>query len=86
MAKDPYGESVTSLEELDALDGAEIVEGYSDGRMNEPEPSGNRSKSYWHGWRNGMTDGGHALIDDAQRQLARAAASSTSKSTGGNDG
>lgn len=49
----------------------EIIEGYYDGLKNEPEPKGNRSQSYWHGWRNGMVDGRHAKPDEAQRDLAR---------------
>ena len=67
----PYGSPVTTLAELDALDSGETAEGYNDGRANEPPPSGNRSKSYWHGWRNGMVDGGHMPIDPAMRELAR---------------
>lgn len=67
--ENPYGEPVTSLEELDALDDAEMNEGYNDGRANEPEPQGNRSKAYWHGWRNGLVDGKHAVPDAAQMRL-----------------
>ena len=55
---------------LDTLNSDEVVEGYHDGRKNEPEPGGNRSFSYWHGWRNGMADGYHAEPDDAQREMA----------------
>lgn len=55
---------------LDALDDAEMIEGYFDGRQNEPEPGDNRSFSYWHGWRNGMVDGHHRQGDAAQAQLA----------------
>ena len=72
LAQEPYGAPVTTVEELDTLDSDEMVEGYRDGRNNEPEPSGNRSKAYWHGWRNGMSDAGHAQIDGAQRELVRA--------------
>ncbi len=68
----PYGGPVVTLAELDTLDDDELLEGYHDGRANEPQPSGNRSKSYWHGWRNGMVDGGHMEGDAAQRELARA--------------
>ena len=67
----PYGEPITTVEELDALDTDEVIEGYRDGRDNEPPPTGNRSRSYWHGWRNGMADGGHLPIDPAMRELAR---------------
>ena len=68
----PYGGPVVTLDELDALDQAEIIEGYWDGYDNGPRPSGNRSKAYWHGWRNGMVDGKHAEPDPAQRAQVRA--------------
>ena len=54
---------------LDDLNDAELIEGYHDGRANEGEPGDNRSFSYWHGWRNGMVDGGHRRGDSAQQQL-----------------
>lgn len=62
---------VTRLSELDALDDVEVVEGYRDGFAGDAEPGGNRSKSYWHGWRNGRVDGGHDPKDEAQAKLAR---------------
>lgn len=35
----------------------EMVEGYLDGfKQDSPEPSGNRSKSYHHGFKNGRDD------------------------------
>jgi hypothetical protein len=57
--------------ELDALDDAEVLEGYRDGRANEPEPGDNRSLSYWHGWRQGTADGHHRKMDEADGALAR---------------
>lgn len=65
----PYGGPVITTDELATL--AEMVEGYRDGFQNEPRPSGNRSKAYWRGWRNGMVDGKHAEPDDAQAILVR---------------
>lgn len=65
---------VTTVDELLTLNDAEIVEGYNDGYRGEPEPGGNRSKSYWHGWRNGRVDGGHDEKDMAMAILARRAA------------
>jgi len=62
---------VTTLADLDSLDDAELLEGYRDGRAGEPEPGNNRSRSYWHGWRNGAVDGGHRDKDLAQSELAR---------------
>ena len=62
---------VISLEELNSLNREEVFEGYQDGHAGEAEPGGNRSKSYWHGWRNGRVDGGHDEKDGAQALLAR---------------
>jgi len=55
---------------LDLVDDGECVEGYLDGFRGDPEPMGNRSLSYWHGWRNGAVDGGHRAKDEAQAELA----------------
>lgn len=63
---------VTTIEDLDTLDPIEMVEGYRDGLRGEPEPGNNRSRAYWHGWRNGAVDGKHREIDAAQRTLAAA--------------
>jgi hypothetical protein len=62
---------VTTISELQELEDSEILEGYVDGRSNEPMPGDNRSKAYWHGWRNGQVDGGHAKIDNAQMELVK---------------
>ncbi len=62
--------AVETLAELDTLDDAEIQEGYRDGRSGEPEPGDNRSKSYWHGWRNGMMDSHRMKPDAASMKLA----------------
>lgn len=62
---------VSTLAELNTLNSDEIVEGYRDGIRGEPEPGNNRSKSYWHGWRNGRVDGKHAESDWAQQALAK---------------
>lgn len=60
---------VRGLDELYALDEAEMQEGYWDGRAGEPEPGDNRSKAYWHGWRVGMMDAGRLPIDADHRKL-----------------
>lgn len=62
---------VTCLSELELLNSNEIVEGYLAGFKGDPEPGSDKSKSYWHGWRNGHVDGGHGPIDHAQCELAR---------------
>ena len=63
---------VTTLAEYDALEDEEVIAGYRSGRDGEPEPGGNRSLSFWHGWRNGMADAGHMPIDDAMSVLVAA--------------
>lgn len=61
---------VISIEDLNSLDVPEMIEGYQDGYGGAPEPGNNRSRSYWHGWRNGAVDGLHRESDEAQRFLA----------------
>lgn len=57
--------------DLDQIDDADVIEGYRDGRRGEPEPKGNRSRSYWHGWKNGMVDSGRRQSDEHQRALVK---------------
>lgn len=74
-AFDSNAQPVRTAADLDTLDDAEIVEGYHDGRTGEPEPGGDRSRSFWHGWHVGRVDGGHdrpdadgmALVDGVLR-------------------
>lgn len=62
---------VTELDDLNALDSDEIVEGYWSGYRGDQEPGNNHSRAYWHGWRNGRVDGKYEESDDAQRLLAQ---------------
>lgn len=65
---------VRTMAELGLLDSDEIVEGYRaglDAPFGTPEPGSDKSRSYWHGWRNARVDRGFAAHDGAQRQLAR---------------
>ena len=62
---------VRSISDLDALDSDEMIAGYWAGRDGEPEPGSDKSRAFWHGWRNGRADGCHDQIDGAQRELAR---------------
>lgn len=56
--KNPNRQPVISLMDLARLNDVEQSEGYRDGY--EGLPCGdNRSRSYWHGWRQGSRDGGH---------------------------
>ncbi|KRQ99335.1 hypothetical protein CP49_11640 [Bradyrhizobium valentinum] len=65
-----HRQPVCTLGALATLDSDEIVEGYLDGRENFP-CGDNRSRSYWHGRRNGMMDGGHMDRDWASSMLAK---------------
>jgi len=64
-------EPVRTLADLDALDPAEIYEGYMSAERGDPEPGENRGRAFWHGWRNRMIDLHVIPVDDAARQLAR---------------
>ena len=61
---------VSKVEELSLLDEKEVVDGYISGFSGSSEPVSDKSKSFWHGWRNGMSDRGLAPIDRIQRPLA----------------
>ncbi len=61
---------VSNLATLNALNDEEISEGYHDGFDGEP-CGDNRSRSYWHGWRNGMMDKGRIKPDWASMSLAK---------------
>lgn len=64
---------ITTLADLALQDDGEVMAGYVAGLHGAPEPGSDRSRAYWHGWKNGMVDAGRQPIDDAQRELARAA-------------
>ena len=61
---------VSDLRTLYALDPVEMIEGYEAGRANFP-CGDNRSRSFWHGWRNGMMDAGHTEQDWASVTVAK---------------
>lgn len=62
---------VSTKQDLDQLDSNDIYQGYLAGLRGDSEPSSAFSRSYWHGWRNGMVDSKRAEIDHHQRKLAR---------------
>jgi hypothetical protein len=62
---------IKTVAEFKQLDDGEILEGYFDGFHGSPAPGSDRSRSYWHGWRNGQVDAGRAEPDVAQRLLAQ---------------
>ena len=57
--------------DLETLDAAEIVAGYLEYRSDDPEPGTNRSRAFWHGWRNAAIDHGRIPHDAACAQLAQ---------------
>lgn len=61
---------VTTSEEMYLLDHDEVVQGYWTGMAGWPEPGNNRTRSFWHGWKNGAVDGGHREKDEFQAILA----------------
>ncbi len=63
---------VQTVDDFRTLDDGEVMEGYLDGFHGEPAPDSSRSRSYWHGWRNGMVDSARCLPDQAQLALAEA--------------
>jgi hypothetical protein len=63
---------VETLADLVQLDEAEILDGYRSGCDGDPEPGNNRSRAFWHGWRNGAIDRGRSKPDAASKKLAHA--------------
>ncbi len=64
--------SVQSIAEFKTLDDGDILEGYLDGFHATGVPDSSRSRSYWHGWRNGMIESERMPPDMAYHRLARA--------------
>jgi hypothetical protein len=62
---------VTTVEELHTLDEAAIVRGYRAGLGNNADFA-ETDRGYWHGYLNGLVDGGHAKGSPEQAALAHA--------------
>jgi hypothetical protein len=60
---------VETILDFRQLDDGDTLEGYFDGFHGSPEPGSDRSRAFWHGWRNGRVDAGLAEPDCAQRAL-----------------
>lgn len=60
---------ISSVHDLAHIDDEECVAGYIAGLNGDPEPGSDKSKSFWHGWRNGMMDTNRLPIDEAARNL-----------------
>jgi ribosome modulation factor len=52
------------------LDEEECLAGYRAGLDGETEPGSDKSRSFLHGWRNGMADKGRLPISPEQRDYA----------------
>ena len=63
---------VETVEDLNSLNDDEIVAGYRSGMHGDPEPGSDKSRSFWHGWRNGEVDSKRKEIDGHQMRLAEA--------------
>lgn len=63
---------VRTVDDFRTLDEGEVMEGYLDGFHGEAAPNSSRSRSYWHGWRNGMVDSARRPPDQAHLALAEA--------------
>jgi len=74
MSFDDPRRPVLLASDLERLDSDEVIEGYNDGHEGFP-CSGNRSRSYWHGWQNGMVDSGRMEKNVFMSLLARDVAS-----------
>jgi|GEM_PF-6683411 len=60
---------ITTMTDLYSLDGVELAEGYMKAREGYVI-TGNESRSFIHGWRNGLVDAGVCEPDEAQLLLA----------------
>jgi hypothetical protein len=47
---------ISTIEEMDGLDIDENIDGYLSGFRGEARCGNNRSSSYWHGWKCGLSD------------------------------
>lgn len=63
---------VTTLEELDTLNEAEMIEGHLSAEKGDPEPDANHSRAYHHGWRTRMMDLGEIPCPPEHTALVRA--------------
>jgi hypothetical protein len=63
---------VTTIEELDLLDDADLMQGYLSAERGDPEPGGNHSRSFHHGWRMRMMDLSEIDVPAKHRALVRA--------------
>jgi ribosome modulation factor len=72
----PEFKPITTMEEVMVQDKSDMIAGYHAGLLGDSAPGSDKSRGYWHGWRNGMVDAGHmegptpdqyALIEEHQK-------------------
>lgn len=63
---------VETLVDFHSLDEGDVLCGYMDGLQGLPCELRQVSRAYWHGWRNGVVDGGFVEMDEAQLKLEAA--------------
>ena len=61
---------VETVADLNNLDDDEILAGYISGLTFSDDPGSDKSRSFWHGWRNAQTDKGRTSLDIYQQRLA----------------
>jgi hypothetical protein len=62
---------VEMVADLESLDQDDIVAGYRQGWRDATEPGSDKSRGYWHGWRNAQMDAGRMALDIASARLCR---------------
>jgi hypothetical protein len=62
---------IATLDEMDSLDEAGMAEGCRPAEKGGPEPGGNHSRAYHHGWRTRMMDPGEIPIPREHHELVR---------------
>lgn len=60
---------VSTVAELELLDQDDILAGYRAALDGAAEPGSDKSRGYWHGWRNGAADKGRIPFDQAMHSL-----------------
>ena len=63
---------VTTLADLLALDERELFDGHMHAERGDPEPGGNHSRAYHHGWRTRMMDLHELPVPPEHRALTSA--------------
>ncbi|MBO1073781.1 hypothetical protein [Roseomonas marmotae] len=67
-----FFQPVETLSDFYSLDEGDVLCGYMDGIQGLPCDVQQVSRSYWHGWRNGVVDGGFIEPDEAHQKLEAA--------------